>query len=112
MSNNNSNNFTVNSNSNPYIHTNRKLIFKQKIVTHYDQINNIQINSDLRVAVCSGQDKLVSVIDIERYEVIRVLKMEVPVRNALILNYPYYMFFISCEQNKQLCFSLNGQFLD
>lgn len=108
----NSNNLNVNNNSNPYIHTNRKLIFKQKIVTHYDRINSIQINADLRVAVCSGQDGLVSVVDIERYEVIRVLKVGVPVINALILNYPYYMYFVSCERNKQLCFSLNGQSLD
>lgn len=32
--------------------------------------------------------------------------------NAVILNFPYYMFFISCKNNKQLCYSLNGQFLD
>jgi hypothetical protein len=79
------------------VHTSRKLIFKQKIVTHYGKINKIKINSDLRVAVCSGEDGLVSVIDAERYEVIRVIKVGVPVMNAIILNYPYYMFFISCR---------------
>jgi hypothetical protein len=70
------------------------------------------MHADLRVAVCSGQDGLVSVLDLERYEVIRVLKLGLPVRNALILSYPYYMFFISCDDNKQFCYSLNGQFLD
>ena len=75
-------------------------------------INNIHIHADLRVAVCSGQDGLVSIIDLERYEVIRMLKIGIPVRNTILLSYPYYMLFISCEQNKQFCYSINGQYLD
>jgi WD40 repeat protein len=95
-----------------YTHSSRKLIFKQKIVTHYKRINKISINADLRVAACSGQDGLVSMVDLERYEVIRVIKLDLPVYNALIINYPYYMLLICCSQNKQYSYSLNGQFLD
>lgn len=98
--------------SNIYSHSSRKLIFRHKIVSHYGRINNVNINADLRVAACSGEDGLVSLIDLERYEVIRVINVGGPVKNAVILTFPYYMVFISCKENKQLCYSLNGQFLD
>ena len=96
----------------PYAHSNRKLIYRNKIVTHYKRINKININADLRVAVCSSDDGLVSLIDIERYEVIRIINIGIPIKNALILNYPYYMVFVSCKKNQQFCFSVNGQMLD
>jgi WD40 repeat protein len=98
--------------SSGYTHTSRKLIYRQKIVAHYSCINGIHVHSDLRVAVCSGQDGLVTIIDLERYETIRTLKIGIPVSTSLLLKYPYYMLFIACEQNKQFCYSLNGQLLD
>ena len=42
---------------------------------------------------------------------IRVIKVGTPVKNALLLSYPYYMFFISCK-DRQVLFSINGQYLN
>ncbi len=41
-----------------------KLIFKEKLVIHHDRINNITINTDLRVAVVSCRDGYLSIIDV------------------------------------------------
>lgn len=90
----------------------RKLIYKHKLGLHYGRINNISLHIDLRAAVISSEDGLVSLVDVERFDIIRILKIGIPVVNALLLSYPYYMFFISCKGDKQLCYSLNGQYLD
>jgi WD40 repeat protein len=41
-----------------------RLMFKDKIVVHYDQIKNITINTDLRIAAVSSRDGYVSIIDL------------------------------------------------
>jgi hypothetical protein len=51
------------------------------------------------------------VVDVERFEVIRVIQINEPIKNALVVSFPYYMFFISCADH-QYCYSLNGQYLD
>lgn len=88
----------------------RKLIFRDKAVPHYDCINSITVHADLRVAICSSQDASISVIDIEKCRVMRVIRLKSPVQNALLLSYPYYHYFINCERG-QYSYSLNGQYL-
>ena len=48
-------------------HIHRKLIYKQKVVVHYQKINSINLNNDLRAAVVCSEDGMVSLIDVERF---------------------------------------------
>lgn len=56
-----------------------KVIFRDKLVIHEDQINNMTINSDLRVAVITSRDGYISIIDIVKCEPIRMIKLGIPV---------------------------------
>lgn len=93
---NKSNNINYASLSQPYTHSSRKLIYKNKIVVNSKRINQITINNDLRMAVCACDDGLLSLIDLERFEVVRIIRIGEAIKNAQILTSPYYMFFISC----------------
>ena len=78
---------------------------------HEDQINNITINNDLRIAVVSSRDGFISIVDIVKCEPIRMIKLDIPVTHAMLVTYPYYCIWIECQGNKQFCYSLNGQLL-
>lgn len=71
-----------------------KMIFKEKLVIHEDKIENITINSDLRVAVVSSYDGFISIVDIVKCEPIRMIKLGIPVFHAIIVSYPYYCIWI------------------
>lgn len=89
-----------------------KLSFKEKIVIHYDQIKKITINTDLRVAIVSSRDGYISIIDVIKCEPIRMIQLNMPVLNGLLVSYPYYILWVECEGSKQFCYSLNGQLLN
>lgn len=87
-------------------------MFKEKLVIHYDQIKNITVNTDLRVAFVSSRDGHVSIVDLTKCEAIRMIQVHSPVLNCLLISYPYYLLWIECEGNRQYCYSLNGQLLN
>ena len=48
-------------------HVHRKLIYKHKVVVHYQRINSINLHNDLRAVVVSSEDGMVSLVDVERF---------------------------------------------
>lgn len=60
----------------------------------------------------SSRDGYLSIIDVIKCEVIRMIELKIPVLNGILMSYPYYLLWIECEGNKQFCYSLNGQLLN
>ena len=47
----------------------------------------------------------------EKYEVIRMIKVGRAILEVTLLTTPYYLLFVSCP-GRQYCYSINGQFME
>ena len=59
----------------PNSNTESKLLFKNKSVIHHDRINKITVNTDLALAVVSSRDGFLSLIDVNKWEPVRMIRL-------------------------------------
>jgi hypothetical protein len=81
------------------------------MVHHTNKINHISIEEELRVLVSSGEDGLVVLANLFSGNLIRILRFTEGIKWAKCLSYPYTMIALQSGE-KQLCYSINGQYLD
>jgi WD40 repeat protein len=88
-----------------------KVLYQNKMVHHYARINHISVEDELRILVSAGEDGLVVITNLFSGKLMRVLKFEESIGWAMCVSYPYTMIVILAGK-KQLCYSINGQYID
>jgi len=88
-----------------------KVLYHNKLVHHYARINHLAIEDELRLLLSAGEDGLVILSNLFSGKLLRVFRFAEPVGWVLNVSYPYHMLLINVGK-RQLCYSINGQFLD
>lgn len=88
-----------------------KILYQHKLVHHYSRVNHLAIEDELRLLLSAGEDGLVVLTNLFSGKLLRVFRFNEPVGWVLNLNYPYHMLLINAGR-RQLCYSINGQYLD